>query len=457
MTNTNNAEQLSIEDTAVTRRLAQFIVESKFDDLPSAVVKEASRAIVNCLGCAIGAAHHDTVNFAMAALSPFFGGPQAQIWGRSERADILHAALMNGISSHVLDFDDTHFRAVHPSAPVLPAIFALAEWRQLSGKDLVHAYVLGVETEIRIALSVFPEHYDRGWHITGTAGVFGAAAAAGKLLNLNVEQMTWALGIAATQSSGLREMFGTMCKSFHPGHASQGGLAAALMAEKGFTSSIRALEAKRGFGQVMSSRFDPAVITNELGVQYELSKNMYKPFACGLVVHAVIDACLQLRQQHKLKAEDISAVKATVGPLVLELTGIKQPKTGLEGKFSVYHAMAVAIIYGAAGEAQFSTEIVCHSEVEKLRSKIEVQVDPNVRKLEGYVTVILNDGSEITCHVADALGSLAHPMSDEDLENKFRALTEKILSTSNANILLEQCWNVTQLDDVSSLMRLTSI
>ena len=193
MTNTNNTQQLSIEDTEVTRQLAQFIVESKFDNLPSAVVKEASRAIVNCLGCAIGAAHHDTVNFAMAALSPFFGGPQAQIWGRSERADILHAALMNGISSHVLDFDDTHFRAVHPSAPVLPAIFALAEWRKFSGKDLVHAYVLGVETEIRVALSVFPEHYDRGWHITGTAGVFGAAAAAGKLLNLNEEKMTWAL------------------------------------------------------------------------------------------------------------------------------------------------------------------------------------------------------------------------------------------------------------------------
>jgi 2-methylcitrate dehydratase PrpD len=453
----NHLQQNSMEDAGVTRQLAQFIVESKFDTLPSSVVAEASRAIVNCLGCAIGAAQHDTVNFAMDALSPFFGSPQAQIWGRSERADILHAALINGISTHVLDFDDTHFRAVHPSAPVLPAIFALAEWRQFSGKELVHAYVLGVEAEIRIALSVFPEHYDRGWHITGTAGVFGAAVAAGKLLNLNVEQMTWALGIAATQSSGLREMFGTMCKSFHPGHAAQGGLAAALMAEKGFTSSTRALEAKRGFGQVMSSRFDPSVITNALGAEYELSKNMYKPFACGLVVHAVIDACLQLRHQHHLKAEDIALVKATVGPLVLELTGIKQPKTGLEGKFSVYHAMAVAIIYGAAGEAQFSSEVVCQPDVAKLRSLIEVEVDPTVRKLEGYVTVILKDGREIACHVSDALGSLAHPMSNQDLEAKFRSLTANILNANNANQLLDQCWNIAQLDDVGSMMRLTSI
>jgi 2-methylcitrate dehydratase PrpD len=143
--------------------------------------------------------------------------------------------------------------------------------------------------------------------------------------------------------------------------------------------------------------------------------------------------------------------------LVLELTGIKQPKTGLEGKFSVYHAMAVAIIYGAAGEAQFSTEVVCQSDVANLRSLIEVEVDPTVRKLEGYVTVILKDGREIKCHVSDALGSLAHPMSNQDLEDKFRSLTANILNTKDANQLLEQCWDITQLDDVGSLMRLTSI
>ena len=453
----NVSKPAALEDANVTHQLAQFIVESKYEDLPSDVVKEASRAIINCLGCAIGAAQHDTVQFAVEAFEPFFGAPQAQIWGRSERADILHAALINGISTHVLDFDDTHFRAVHPSAPVLPAIFALAEWRQFSGKELVHAYVLGVEAEIRIALSVFPEHYDRGWHITGTAGIFGAAAAVGKLLKLNVEQMTWALGIAATQSSGLREMFGTMCKSFHPGHAAQGGMAAALMAQKGFTSSIRALEAKRGFGQVMSSRFDPAVITTDLGKQYEISKNMYKPFACGLVVHAVIDACLQLRKQHQLKAEDIASIHATVGPLVLELTGIKSPRTGLEGKFSVYHAMAVAIIYGAAGEDQFSTEVVCNPAVEKLRSLMEVKVDPQVRKLEGYVTIVLRNGKQLECHVSDALGSLVHPMSDEDLENKFKGLTSKKLSADTTRQLLNQCWNITQLNDISPLMRATAV
>ena len=160
--------------------------------------------------------------------------------GRAERVDILHAALLNGISSHVLDFDDTHARAIHPSAPVLPALLALAEWRKVSGADLVHAFVLGVEAEERVGLSVFPEHYEAGWHITGTAGVFGAAAAAGKLLGLDERQMAWALGIAATQSAGLREMFGSMCKSLHPGRAAQNGLTAALLAAKNFTSSEQA-------------------------------------------------------------------------------------------------------------------------------------------------------------------------------------------------------------------------
>jgi 2-methylcitrate dehydratase PrpD len=252
-------------------------------------------------------------------------------------------------------------------------------------------------------------------------------------------------------------MFGTMCKSFHPGHAAQGGLAAALLAQRGFTSSKRALEAKRGFGQVMSSRFDPAVITSDLGKQYEISKNMYKPFACGLVVHAVIDACLQLRKQYQFKAEEIASVEAMVGPLVLELTGIKSPKTGLEGKFSVYHAMAVAIIYGSAGEDQFSTEVVSNPAVEKLRSLIEVKVDPKIRKLEGYVTVVLHNGKRLDCHVSDALGSLAHPMSDKDLEDKFKALTSKMLSADAARQLLDQCWDITQLNDISPLIQLTAI
>src|SRR5215213_2869039 len=240
----------------VTRTLARFIVNSRYEDIPQPIRHEASRALLNWLGCAIGSSHHETIECMLAALKPFSGPPQATVVGRADRLDILNAALVNGVSSHVADYYDTHAKTIHPSAPVLPALLAYAELERVTGAELVHAFVLGVEAEERIGISVFPEHYNTGWHITGTAGVFGAAAAIGKLLKLNEQQMCWAFGIAATQSSGLREMFGSMCKSFHPGHAAQSGLTAALLASKGFTSSERAIEAPRGWANVLSTRFE---------------------------------------------------------------------------------------------------------------------------------------------------------------------------------------------------------
>ncbi len=437
-----------------TRILARYIVGSRWDDIPQQARHEASRALLNWLGCAIGSSRHETVERALAAVRPFCGPPQAAVLGRTERVDILHAALLNGISSHVLDFDDTHARAIHPSAPVLPALLAYAEWRKTSGADLVHAFVLGVEAEERIGLSVFPEHYDVGWHITGTAGVFGAAAAIGKLLGLNEQQMTWALGIAATQAAGLRDMFGSMCKSLHPGRAAQNGLGAALLAAANFTSSEQAIEAPRGFAQVTSTRFDPAVITEGLGQRYELLSNMYKPYACGLVVHAAIDGCIELVREHGLRPDQIERVELTVSPLVPELTGKRTPQSGLEGKFSVYHAVAAGIIFGAAGEAQFSDEVVRNPNVVALRGRVTATADASIRKTEARVTLQLNDGRRLSRHVEHALGTLQRPMSDADLETKFRSLVEGVLPRGQADALIAKCWSVATLDDAAELARL---
>src|SRR5215472_13478847 len=222
----------------LTRKLARFIISARIADMPDAVRHEAKRMLLNWAGCALGGSQHETVVNAIAALSAFFGARQATLLGRPERPDVLHAALLNGISSHVLDFDDTHAQTtIHPAAPVAPAILALAEFRPVSGQDFIEALVVGVETECRIGKAVVPAHYDKGWHITGTAGVFGSAAAAGKLLGLDEQQMCWALGLAATQPVGLIEMFGSMTKSFHPGRAAQNGLAAAFLAGKDFTAS----------------------------------------------------------------------------------------------------------------------------------------------------------------------------------------------------------------------------
>lgn len=442
------------EAEGVTRRLAEYLVRSRPADVPGGPRKEATRSILNWVGCALGGCRHETLERALAALNEFSGPRQATVLGRSERLDPMHAALMNGISSHVLDFDDTHLETIiHPAGPVASAILALAERQRVSGEDFLHAFVLGVEAECRIGKAVYPSHYDVGWHITGTAGVFGAAAAAGKLLALDERQMSWALGIAATQSSGLREMFGTMCKAFHPGRAAQNGLAAALLAAKGFTSSERALEAPRGFAHVLATERKLSAITAGLGATFEISRNTYKPFACGIVIHPVIDACLQLRKEHRLAADAIERIDLRVHPLVLELTGKKTPATGLEGKFSVYHSSAVAIVRGAASPKEYTDPVVRDPAVTALRDRVRAEAQPGIREEEAYVTITLRDGRKLERHVAHAVGSLERPMSDADLEAKFRGLADGLLTPARTEKLISLCWSVASLKDVAELAR----
>ncbi|MCE2946076.1 MAG: MmgE/PrpD family protein [Betaproteobacteria bacterium] len=427
----------------VTRILARYVVESRFESIPAATRHHATRTFVNWLGCAIGGSHHEGMDIALAALAPMAGAAQASVLGRSERLDILHAALLNGISSHMFDFDDTHLKTViHPAGPVCSAILALAEHRPVSGEDFVHALVLGVEVECRIGNSVYPNHYDTGWHITGTAGVMGAAAACGKLLGLNEQQMVWALGIAATQSSGLREMFGTMCKPFHPGNAAKNGLMSALLAEKNFTSSNRGIEAPRGFAHVLSTKFDPSEITEGLGKTFEIDLNTYKPFACGIVIHPIIDACVQLRNEHRLTGDEIASVLAKVHPLVLELTGKKTPQTGLEGKFSVYHSAAAGFIYGAAGEREYSDAVVRDAKVVALRNKVTAVIDTTMHEDQTLVEVTLKDGRTLSKYVEAAIGSLKRPQTDADLEAKFRGLAEDVLPEAQVDKVLGLAWKV---------------
>jgi 2-methylcitrate dehydratase PrpD len=424
-----------------TLALARFVTSFRSGTLPDRVIHEARRAMLNWTGCAVGASHHATVERALAALAPFCGNAQASVLGRHERLDILHAALMNGMTSHTFDFDDTHLKSViHPAGPVASAIVALAEFLPVSGAAFVEAFALGVETECRIGNAVYPSHYDIGWHITGTAGVFGAAAAAGRLLKLSEQQMLWALGIAATQSSGLREMFGSMCKPFHPGNAAKNGLMAALLAQKDFTSSVQSIEAKRGFANVLATERDYTQITDHLGESWELLSNTYKPFACGIVIHPTIDGCVQLRNVHGVKAGDIAAIELKVHPLVLELTGKTAPQAGLEGKFSVYHCAAAAIIDGEGGEAVFSDARVADPAIIALRNKVKATVQAGIHEDQADITIRLNDGRVLHHFVEHAIGSLARPMSDSDLEAKFHGLCDPVLGREAAARLAAALW-----------------
>jgi 2-methylcitrate dehydratase PrpD len=440
----------------VTRALARFVVTSRPEDIPSAARREATRSLVNWMGCALGGAHHEAIGRALEALTPFAGPPQATIIGRTLRADCLHAALLNGMSAHVLDFDDTHLRTlVHPSVPVASALLALAERRPFSGSAFLHAFVLGVDVECRIANAIYAVHNVNSY-ITGTAGVFGAAAAAAHVLGLDERHMTFALGIAATQAAGLREMAGTMCKSFVHGRAAQNGMLAALLAEQGFTSSEHAIEAPRGFAQVLApgSRLDE--VTDGLGERYEIMLNTYKPYACGVVCHPVIDGCLQLREAHRLKPSDITAITLRVHPLALKLTGIREPRAGLESKWSLYHSAAVAICDGAAGEQQYTDERVKDAAVAALRASVSAEEDASLRDDEAHVTITLRDGRVLEIHVDHATGSAANPLSDEGLNAKFRQLAEGVLPETRIDALLRQCWRVGELGDVGELARLAA-
>jgi 2-methylcitrate dehydratase PrpD len=446
-----------VPNEGVTRTLARYVVGAQPADIPDAVTHEARRALLHWLGCSLGGCRHEAVEAALATFGEFSGPREATVLGRGESVDILLAALLNGISADVLGFSDTHLKTViHAGGVIGPAVLALAERTRVSGKDFLHAFLLGIEVACRVGLAVYPWHYARGWHSTGTAGTFGAAAAAGKLLGLNEQRMTWALGIAATQAAGLREMFGSMCKSLHGGRAAQNGLSAALLAHNGFTSSESAIEAPRGFANVLGEQPNLGAITAGLGVTFEVSQNTYKPFPCGVVIHPVIDGCIALKAAHAFAAADIRRVALRVHPLVLELCGRKTPATTFEAKLSVYHSAAASILKGRMTEQEYAVAIVSNHEVVAVRDKVVATADAAIREEEADVMIEFADGTPLHHHVDYATGSTQRPMSDADIETKFRGLATPVLTAAKIEQLIDACWSITQTDDAAVLARLAA-
>ena len=439
----------------ITRILAEFVAKHPSAQFPAQVEREAHRTLMNWLGCAIGAARHPTLTAALAAVKELEPSQQASVLGRQERVDIASAALLNGISSHTFDYDDTHLKTIiHPAGPVASAALALGEHIGSTGRELIDALVLGIDVACRVGNMIYPDHYDRGWHITGSTGMLGAAAASARLLSLDVERTTMALGIAASQPVGMREQFGSMTKPFHPGGAARAGLTSALMAKHGFTASAKAIEAPRGMAQTYSTKCAWNEITDELGDRFEISFNTYKPFACGIVIHPSIDGCVQLRNAHKLRPEDVARIDVRVHPLVLELTGKKTPRIGLEGKFSVYHACAAGIIFGQAGETEFSDDVVARADLIALRERVHAVVDDRIDEASADVTVTLNDGRTHHVFVEHAIGSLERPMSNDDLARKFHGLVDPILGAAKADELIALSMRIATAGNPRSLTTL---
>ncbi|HSU23119.1 MAG TPA: MmgE/PrpD family protein, partial [Variovorax sp.] len=301
--------------------------------------------------------------------------------------------------------------------------------------------------------AMYPDHYDRGWHITGSTGTLGAAAGCARLLGLDAQRTAMALGIAASQPVGMREQFGTMTKPFHPGGAARAGLMAALMAQHGYTASGKALEAPRGMMQTVSNKNDWREISGELGQRFEISFNSYKPFACGIVIHPSIDACVQLRERG-VKPEQVERIELKVHSLVLELTGKKEPVDGLQGKFSVYHGCAAGLVFGRAAEEEFADDIVSRPDVVALRRKVVATVDDGIDEASADVTAVLADGRREHVFVEHAIGSVQRPMSDGDLERKFHGLSDALLGTGASDRLLQACWALGDAADVRALTAL---
>ena len=436
----------------VTRILADFVAAHPSRDWEDSVDREAHRSFLNWVGCAIGASRHPAAEAALAALTELEPAAQAMILGRRERVDVASAALLNGITSHTFDFDDTHLKTIiHPAGPVASAALALAERHRATGRELVDAIVLGVDVECRVGNAIYPDHYDRGWHITGSTGMLGAAAACARILKLDAGKTAMALGIAASQPIGVREQFGSMTKAFHIGAASRAGLTSALMARHGYSASMRALEAPRGLLRTYSDKCDWNEISDGLGKRFEISFNTYKPFACGIVIHPSIDGCRQLRDAHRLRGDDIERIDLRVHPLVLELTGNRGPKTGLEAKFSVYHACAAVILFGQAGEAEFSDTVARRPDVIALRDRVHATVDAAIDESAADVTIRCNDGRSLHLVVEHAIGSLQRPMSDADLERKFHGLVDPVLGAGRAARLVEVCRTLADATDVEAL------
>ena len=374
----------------MTDALAAFLADARWEHLPEAIRREGKRAILNIAGC-IAAGRDDAA---------------VQLIRRAYPKD---DALIDAAAATAHDYDDTHLRTViHATPPVAGAVFSLSRQLKVSGAELIHAFVLGLETTCRLGNAVMPGHYEHGWHITSTCGVFGATAAAGKLLGLNRKQFGHAFGLAATQAAGLVEMLGSMARVLNAGFAARNGVVAARLAAEGFEGPARPIEGLRGFFNVFGGEGDRSVLTADLGSHWEMRNVVYKPYPSGVVLHALIDAVLA----HRATLQNADAITVKLHPLAIERTNRPQPRNVIEARLSAQHAVAVATLRGRAGLAEFSDEAAVDPAIAAFRDRVRVVPEPSLDKMAAVVVA--------GAAVIDAPAS--RPLDDARLEAKFREL-----------------------------------
>jgi len=374
-------------EAGLTPAFARFLAQSRWEDIPAAIRHEGKRGLLNALGCIL-AGRDDPATAIVRKVFP------------------AEDALIDAAAATAHDYDDTHLQTViHATPPVAAIVLSVARKQQVSGAELLHAFVLGVETTCRMGTAVTPGHYERGWHITSTCGVFGGTVAAAKLLRLDERQMAAALGIAATQAAGLVEVLGSMARVLNAGFAARNGLAAARLAAEGFEGPGAPIEGLRGFVNVFGGNADLSQLTQGLGEDWEMKQVAYKPYPSGVVLHALIDACLEHREELKTA----QSIQVHLSPLAVERTDRPEPRNAIEARLSAQHAVAVALLRGEAGLAQFSDAAAADGEVRALRRRIGVAADPSLDKMAARIRA---DG--VTVEAPES-----RPMDDARLEAKF--------------------------------------
>ncbi|HEV8437958.1 MAG TPA: MmgE/PrpD family protein [Methylomirabilota bacterium] len=442
-----------------TSLLADFVAKSRWDDCPAPAVNAARRAILDCLGVMLAGSKEPAARILQSVALAEGGAPLCTVVGAGRRTGAVWAALCNGTAAHALDFDDTNFTLLgHPSAPVLAAALAAGELALADGRALIHAFLLGFEVETTLAAVINPAHYDHGWHATCTLGTLGAAAAASRLFGLDSGQIGMALAVAASQSSGLKENFGTMTKPFHAGHAARSGVLAALLAREGWTASERAIEGPQGFLHVLGAGARRLEALDTLGAPWKIQTSgvAVKPYPSCACTHSIIDGALDLRRTHALRPEDVADVTIGVNALVPRILIHSSPRTGLEAKFSGEFSAAAALLDGRVGIATFQDDKVHDPAIRALMARVKLVVDPDIpgeqeRHMWTRVTVRLADGRSVSIGPREVPGHPGNPLSDEALREKFDECARLVLSADRADSVGQMLEGLETCPDLRSL------
>lgn len=441
----------------VSKRLAEYVVRSRAGDVPQDVLHECRRSFVNWMGCTLGGCRHQAVEKSLPVVAAVFPGQQASLIGRRERASTAGAVYINVIANNAHFFNDTHLATVaHPAAPVVAVLLALAEQRPMRGGDFLQAMMLGIEAQCRAGNAIVAggARSHPGLYMAGLVGPLGAAVAASRAMGLDEAKTLAAIGIAVAQAGGLRESFATLASHIVLGQAATSGLMAAMFAVEGVSGPAASLEGPNGFASVFASDGDPEAIVAGLGVDFETRLNSYKPYPCGILVHPVIDVCLDFVRAHAIAHTDIDRVELQVHPSALVLTGRKAPTNAVEAGTSIYHWAAAALVTGKGGIEQRADAAVRDPRIVALRDRITATADETLPVDGARARFILKDGRSFAGHVAMARGSNGRPMTDADLGDKFMGQAEMVFDAAQARTLLERCWAIGTAEDVADFLDL---